>query len=50
MLDEVVGGGRVRVVEVGGVSWAAVAASVSNAELSRPSMLDMVGRTSPNRR
>jgi hypothetical protein len=39
--------GRVTVVEVGGVSWAAVAARVSRAELSRPSMLDMAGRTSP---
>jgi hypothetical protein len=40
--------GRVTVVEVGGVSWAAVAARVSRAELSRPSMLDMAGRTSPS--
>ena len=41
-------GGRETVVEVGGVSWAAVAARVSRAELSRPSMLDMAGRTSPS--
>lgn len=34
-------------VEVGGVSCAAVAARVSSAELSRPSMLDRAGRTSP---